>query len=417
MALPELVANSPTPGSVVALGTLSAAMTDTTGLSMSTSVVAPTALRAATGQFRVVVDSEVMLIAASAGGASPWTILTRGAEGSTAATHLIGAQIWHYLTAGALAALQSYYSASAGPVITTNQVAANPVFSNYLLAGDANPAFKVGGDGTLSWGAGGSTTPDTTLYRNAVNSALTVGGANLQIQAGHQVVTLAIAIAGALSNYLLATDSQPAFQIRGDGTMYWGPGGSTTLDVTLSRPAAGSLCVSNALSNANNVFYSSNTATSGFTGNLFAALTTQAAGTGFTIFNSSSNGVQSFYVRGDGHIYSTSATVTAISDRALKDDIRPLDGALKAIRALKPRKFRWNDNEVNGPHAGEEDFGFVSQEVEPVLPHLVDKFHHKGLDSDEHYQALRTGDLIPWLVGAVQELSAEVDLLKGAAHA
>lgn len=106
MALPELLANSATPGAVVPLGTLSAAMTDTTGLSMSVSASTPNALRAVVGQFRVVVDSEIMLVAASASGASPWTILQRGAEPEgPATTHLSGASVFHYLTAGALAAV------------------------------------------------------------------------------------------------------------------------------------------------------------------------------------------------------------------------------------------------------------------------------------------------------------------------
>lgn len=36
-----------------------------------------------------------------------------------------------------------------------------------LLAGDANPAFRILGDGTHSWGAGGASAPDTTLSRSA----------------------------------------------------------------------------------------------------------------------------------------------------------------------------------------------------------------------------------------------------------
>lgn len=120
MALPELVSNSPTPGAKTALATLSAAMTDTVGLSMSVSASAPANL-CGYGQYRVVIDSEIMLIAASTGGASPWTILQRGAEGSTAATHLISAPVYHYLTAGAVYALsaQSLVAPSTGVSLPT----------------------------------------------------------------------------------------------------------------------------------------------------------------------------------------------------------------------------------------------------------------------------------------------------------
>lgn len=102
MALPELFANSSTPGSVVALTTLGAAVTDTTGTTLTTSAAAPAALQGA-GQFRIVIDSEIMLVTGGAA-TTTWTV-TRGAEGSTAATHSNGASIFHYLTAGALRAM------------------------------------------------------------------------------------------------------------------------------------------------------------------------------------------------------------------------------------------------------------------------------------------------------------------------
>lgn len=107
MAL-ELYVNSPTPGAIVALGTLAAPINTApapgTVETYAVSAAAPTGLRSASGQFRVVIDSEIMIVAASASGASPWTF-TRGAEGSTPHTHPTLTQIFHFLTAGALAAL------------------------------------------------------------------------------------------------------------------------------------------------------------------------------------------------------------------------------------------------------------------------------------------------------------------------
>ena len=55
-------------------------------------------------QFRILIDSEIMLVTAGAGTAT-WTV-TRGVEGSTAATHLDEAVVTHILTAGALAQLK-----------------------------------------------------------------------------------------------------------------------------------------------------------------------------------------------------------------------------------------------------------------------------------------------------------------------
>jgi hypothetical protein len=45
----------------------------------------------------------------------------------------------------------------------------------------------------------------------------------------------------AYTNYLNAGDGSPAFGFRGDGMMFWGPGGAAGMDVYLLRSAAGTL--------------------------------------------------------------------------------------------------------------------------------------------------------------------------------
>ena len=41
------------------------------------------------------------------------------------------------------------------------------IISNKLLAGDAQPAFRLFGSGKIEIGPGGSTAPDTNLYRKS----------------------------------------------------------------------------------------------------------------------------------------------------------------------------------------------------------------------------------------------------------
>lgn len=103
MSLLEVVANSATPGTPVALTTLSGnGGSITSGATTMLTAGAPlAALQGAGNQFRIVVDSEIMVASYSSG---TWT-LTRGAEGSTAASHTDGTNVWHYLTAGALSGL------------------------------------------------------------------------------------------------------------------------------------------------------------------------------------------------------------------------------------------------------------------------------------------------------------------------
>jgi hypothetical protein len=112
MTLPELFANTPTPGVPGPLAQLSAAAAAADG-TIATTGPAPAALQA-TGQFRILIDGEYMLVTGGAATTS-WSV-SRGLEGSTAAAHAAGAAVTHLLTAGALTALsdESARYASAG---------------------------------------------------------------------------------------------------------------------------------------------------------------------------------------------------------------------------------------------------------------------------------------------------------------
>jgi hypothetical protein len=140
MALPELFANSPTPGQNVSLTTLNAAVTTTNATTITTLAAAPAVLQGA-GQFRVIIDSEILIVTAGATGTS-WTVV-RGAEGSTAATHSNGTAVYHSLTADALNfgplapdALQNGVIGSGDGVVTGAAVASvTGVISGTMAAG------------------------------------------------------------------------------------------------------------------------------------------------------------------------------------------------------------------------------------------------------------------------------------------
>lgn len=53
------------------------------------------------------------------------------------------------------------------------QGAANPLLVNYLTASDGQPSARMLGSGKMEWGAGGSTAPDTNLYRSGPNALQT----------------------------------------------------------------------------------------------------------------------------------------------------------------------------------------------------------------------------------------------------
>ncbi|HEY4364474.1 MAG TPA: hypothetical protein VGN17_26145 [Bryobacteraceae bacterium] len=76
-----------------------------TSLTASSSIGYPSG-----GNFRILIDSEIMIVTAVSG--TTWTV-TRGAEGTTAASHTSGATINSILTAGALDAIRSNLSGMA----------------------------------------------------------------------------------------------------------------------------------------------------------------------------------------------------------------------------------------------------------------------------------------------------------------
>jgi len=127
-----------------------------------------------------------------------------------------------------------------------------------------------------------------------------------------------------------------------------------------------------------------------------------SGGTGLQIYSTAASAFR-FYVDMAGTIHATSTSITAISDVSLKTNVKPLETGLAEVMALQPRRFDWIDGNATNV------VGFIAQEVESVLPDLVAPFKY---NEEETKLGLKMGDMIPTLVKAIQELSAEVEALK-----
>jgi hypothetical protein len=56
----------------------------------------------------------------------------------------------------------------------------------------------------------------------------------------------------------------------------------------------------------------------------------------------------------------------------MKKNIKVLEDAVGLIQKLRGVKFKWNDPEKYHMHKKDEyDFGFIAQELQQVLPHVV----------------------------------------------
>jgi hypothetical protein len=119
-----------------------------------------------------------------------------------------------------------------------------------------------------------------------------------------------------------------------------------------------------------------------------------------------------FYVNYAGTVFARSASISTLSDQREKENIRPLETGLTEVMALQPRRFDWK----NG--SGSNVVGFIAQEVEAVLPDLIDEYR---INDEETRMAVKMGDILPTLVKAIQEqqaiitaLTARVEALEGA---
>ncbi|MBP7174027.1 MAG: tail fiber domain-containing protein [Cloacibacterium sp.] len=84
------------------------------------------------------------------------------------------------------------------------------------------------------------------------------------------------------------------------------------------------------------------------------------------------------------------------SDQRLKENIKTLDSTTSTLSALRPVSYHWNKK---GKAKGGDDklqYGFIAQEVEKVLPHLVNT-------DKEGYKSVNYIEVIPVLTKALQE--------------
>lgn len=123
--------------------------------------------------------------------------------------------------------------------------------------------------------------------------------------------------------------------------------------------------------------------------------------------------------RVNGNFYATA--VYSTSDSRLKTNISNVEhSSLKKIQDLQPIQFTWN--RIENPHCSDtttvkrtllsedvdyerQHYGFLAQDVQKLYPELVQ-------EDGDGYLSINYIELIPLLVQAVQELSAEVKKMK-----
>jgi len=88
-----------------------------------------------------------------------------------------------------------------------------------------------------------------------------------------------------------------------------------------------------------------------------------------------------------------------LSDLRLKTDVQNIENALSTLNQIRPVSFTWIDN-------NRKAFGVIAQELEKILPNLV--------ETTDHGMSVSYLQLIPIMIKAIKELKAEIEILKGA---
>jgi hypothetical protein len=101
-------------------------------------------------------------------------------------------------------------------------------------------------------------------------------------------------------------------------------------------------------------------------------------------------------------------TITALSDRRDKTDIIPIVEGLAFLKQLNPVSFTWNSRDK--AKVGIKSAGFIAQELLALQKqsNIGDNLDLVSEDNPEKLEA-RYGNLLPVIVKAIQEESAEKD--------
>ena len=109
-----------------------------------------------------------------------------------------------------------------------------------------------------------------------------------------------------------------------------------------------------------------------------------------TIIRSDTNGVR---------LSNNGTSWSSYSDERLKNVTGEIDSALDKVNAMRGVYFSWKSDEENTQRCG-----LIAQEVEQVLPEVV--------DNDTDFKQVRYTEVTPLLVQAIKELKAELDTVK-----
>ncbi len=104
-----------------------------------------------------------------------------------------------------------------------------------------------------------------------------------------------------------------------------------------------------------------------------------------------------------------SGTITASSDKRLKQNIVPLTGTLSKLDQLRGVSFEWNHLSASMGHKeGEKNIGMIAQELQKVYPELV----VASKNGHQEYLSIDYGKFTAVLLQSVKELKSQMNTMQ-----
>jgi hypothetical protein len=135
--------------------------------------------------------------------------------------------------------------------------------------------------------------------------------------------------------------------------------------------------------------------------------TTATTGT-FTSVQITSLGVGTAASGTSGEIRATNAVTAYYSDDRLKTRLGSVENALDKVATLDAFYYEANEVAQSLGYEPIREVGISAQQVQAVMPEVV-----APAPIDDKYLTVRYERLVPLLIGAIKELKAEIDMLKG----
>jgi hypothetical protein len=107
------------------------------------------------------------------------------------------------------------------------------------------------------------------------------------------------------------------------------------------------------------------------------------------------------------YLANSATSWSTFSDERLKNINYQINNAVDKLLNIRAVNYSWKKDEEQ-----KENLGLIAQDVEKVLPQVIDKSKHFDEKDDTEYLSVKYTELIPVLVAAIQELKAEIDILK-----